>query len=75
MIRNMVGETERHLTKQHGSCHRASRELIVNRGEAFGRILWPSSIVEQKRLTRDLKCRWGKGGIGGLTDVDSGGMT
>ena len=72
---NMIGETERHLPKQHCLHHSACRELRGNRGEDFGRTLWPSSAVEQKRLTRDRKCCWGKDGIGGgLMDVESGGV-
>ena len=35
LIINIIGETVWHLTRQHGSHHRARRELIGNGGEAF----------------------------------------
>ena len=75
MMINMIG-TERHLPWQHCSRHRACRELIVRkerRNFRLNTVAFFSSTVE--KTDKYCKWHWGKGGRGGLTDVETGGVT
>ena len=60
-----------HLRHMHVICvtWRAAHEPDPPQNQILDTPL--SSAVEQERLTRECKCRWGEGGIGGLMDVES----
>ena len=76
----MLGGTEWHLTRQHGSRHRrAHRELKVRK---WRRSFQPNTVAffssKVEKADKDCKCCWAEGGrgeVGGLMDVETGGVT
>ena len=69
MIIYMIGGTKRHLPTQHGSRHRAHRELIVTKQRRSFRL---NTVAFFSSRVSDTEARVEEGG-GGL-DVETGGV-